>query len=153
MEHLHKEINGTSGKCPIAHRDIKSKNILVKSNGECVIADLGLAIRFDTKERVIDSSDFDPTKVKVGTKRYMSPEILSDTLDPSEFVNFCRSDIYSLGLVFWEMLRRTRLTSDFVCFNYQPPYGAFVDVDPSIEQLKVIVVDRSIRPQFDLRIR
>ena len=34
------------GKPAMAHRDIKSKNILVKKNGYCCIADLGLAVRF-----------------------------------------------------------------------------------------------------------
>lgn len=44
--HLHTEIFGTRGKPAIAHRDIKSRNILVKRNGECAIADFGLAVRF-----------------------------------------------------------------------------------------------------------
>jgi len=34
------------GKPAIAHRDIKSKNVLVKKDGTCCIADLGLAVRF-----------------------------------------------------------------------------------------------------------
>ena len=37
LEHLHKEFHGTKGKWSIAHRDVKSKNILLKSSGECVI--------------------------------------------------------------------------------------------------------------------
>ena len=44
--HLHTEIFGTQGKPAIAHRDLKSKNILVKNNGTCCIADLGLAVKF-----------------------------------------------------------------------------------------------------------
>lgn len=44
--HLHTEIFGTQGKPAIAHRDLKSKNILVKRNGTCCIADLGLAVKF-----------------------------------------------------------------------------------------------------------
>lgn len=46
IAHLHTEIFGTQGKPAIAHRDIKSRNILVKRNGECVIADFGLAVRY-----------------------------------------------------------------------------------------------------------
>lgn len=41
LAHLHIEIFGTQGKSAIAHRDLKSKNILVKKNGQCCIADLG----------------------------------------------------------------------------------------------------------------
>ena len=44
--HLHTEIFGTKGKPAIAHRDMKSKNILVKKNGECCIADFGLAVKY-----------------------------------------------------------------------------------------------------------
>lgn len=46
IAHLHTEIFGTRGKPAIAHRDIKSKNILVKRNGDCAIADFGLAVRY-----------------------------------------------------------------------------------------------------------
>jgi len=35
-----------AGKPAIAHRDIKSKNVLVKRDGTCCIADLGLAVRY-----------------------------------------------------------------------------------------------------------
>ena len=41
LNHLHSPIHGVLGKPQIAHRDIKSKNILVKNNGDCIIADLG----------------------------------------------------------------------------------------------------------------
>lgn len=41
LVHLHTEILSTQGKPAIAHRDLKSRNILVKRNGQCCIADLG----------------------------------------------------------------------------------------------------------------
>ena len=83
MEYIHKEIVGTSGKHAIAHRDVKSKNILVKRNGECCICDLGLAIRSDWT-RNTDSKNsrlFEKNNLHVGTKRYMAPEVLDNTLD------------------------------------------------------------------------
>lgn len=42
LVHLHTEIFGTEGKPAIAHRDLKSKNILVTKDLRCCIADLGL---------------------------------------------------------------------------------------------------------------
>lgn len=59
------------GKPAIAHRDLKSKNILVKSNFTCAIGDLGLAVRHDIKTDTVDI----PSNHRVGTKRYMSPEV------------------------------------------------------------------------------
>lgn len=44
LVHLHTEIFGTEGKPAIAHRDLKSKNILVTKELRCCIADLGLSV-------------------------------------------------------------------------------------------------------------
>lgn len=41
LVHLHTEIVSSQEKPAIAHRDLKSRNILVKRNGQCCIADLG----------------------------------------------------------------------------------------------------------------
>lgn len=54
-----------AGKPGIAHRDLKSKNILVKKNLLCAIADLGLAVRH---ESLTDTIDIAPNQ-RVGTKR------------------------------------------------------------------------------------
>lgn len=71
--YLHTEIHGTRGKPAMAHRNLKSKNILVKTNGCCVIADFALAA---TQDRLTA----DRVDLRQGTKRYMSPEILDQTL-------------------------------------------------------------------------
>ncbi|OPJ84663.1 hypothetical protein AV530_016008 [Patagioenas fasciata monilis] len=63
--HLHTEIYGTQGKPAIAHRDLKSKNILIKKNGTCCIADLGLAVKFNSDTNEVDV----PLNTRVGTKR------------------------------------------------------------------------------------
>lgn len=65
LSHLHTEIFGTRGKPAIAHRDIKSKNILVKTNGECCIADFGLAVKFLSDTNEIDV----PPNIRSGTRR------------------------------------------------------------------------------------
>lgn len=47
LNHLHSDIIGTRGKPAMAHRDVKSRNILVKNSRVCCIADLGLAVKYD----------------------------------------------------------------------------------------------------------
>ncbi|KAM3173030.1 hypothetical protein ACTXT7_013334 [Hymenolepis weldensis] len=73
--YLHSCILGLQGKPAIAHRDIKSKNILVQANGTCSIGDLGLAVMHAPGSTEIDIGR---PNHKVGTKRYMAPEILAD---------------------------------------------------------------------------
>jgi activin receptor type-1 len=63
------------GKPAIAHRDIKTKNILVRSNGMCVIADFGLAVTHTQTTGEMNVAN----NPRVGTKRYMSPEVLDQT--------------------------------------------------------------------------
>ena len=41
-----------------------------------------------------------------GTKRYMSPEILDETINVNHFDSFKQADMYAFGLVLWEIARR-----------------------------------------------
>ncbi|XP_015790751.1 TGF-beta receptor type-1 isoform X2 [Tetranychus urticae] len=153
LSHLHMEIQGTQhtlrkteqGKPAIAHRDLKSKNILVKSNGTCAIADLGLAVRYDSDN---DSVDIPPNP-RVGTKRYLAPEVLDETMNPNQFDAYKRADIYALGLVFWEISRRCNI--DGVYEDYQLPYYDMVPSDPSIEEMRKVVCIDKARPAIPIR--
>uniref|UniRef100_H2YCZ8 receptor protein serine/threonine kinase n=1 Tax=Ciona savignyi TaxID=51511 RepID=H2YCZ8_CIOSA len=86
-----------------------------------------------------------PPNNRVGTKRYMAPEILDETLNMLHFDSFKRADIYSLGLVFWEVVRRCNIGGQNL--DYQLPYFDMVPDDPSIEQMRTIVCEKNIRPQ------
>ena len=46
----------------------------------------------------------------LGTKRYMAPEVLDETMDATQFISFKLADIYSLGLVLWETTRRCEVS-------------------------------------------
>jgi len=145
LSHLHMEILGTQGKPAIAHRDLKSKNILVKSNGCCAIGDLGLAVRFDATSDTVDI----PLNHRVGTKRYMAPEVLDETVNSNHFDSFKRADVYALGLVLWEIARRCNVGG--IYDEYQLPFYDVVPSDPSIEEMrKVVCVDRQ-RPSIPNR--
>ncbi|KAM6307580.1 activin receptor type-1C isoform 3-T3 [Aegotheles albertisi] len=140
LAHLHMEIVGTQGKPAIAHRDLKSKNILVKRNESCAIADLGLAVKHDSVLNTIDI----PQNPRVGTRRYMAPEILDDVMNMNIFESFKRADIYALGLVYWEIARRCSVGG--VTEEYQLPYYDVVPSDPSIEDMRRVVCEQKLRP-------
>nr|XP_013800595.1 PREDICTED: activin receptor type-1C isoform X1 [Apteryx mantelli mantelli] len=142
LAHLHMEIVGTQGKPAIAHRDLKSKNILVKKNETCAIADLGLAVKHDSLLNTIDI----PQNPRVGTKRYMAPEILDDVMNMNIFESFKRADIYSLGLVYWEIARRCSIGG--ITEEYQLPYYDVVPSDPSIEDMRRVVCEQKLRPNI-----
>ena len=100
--HLHTEIQGTHGKPAIAHRDIKSQNILVKENLTCCLADFGLAVKYSSEREEIGAT----SNGAVGTPIYMAPEVLGDTLNCNNFGALKMADVYSFGLVLWEVIRK-----------------------------------------------
>ncbi|XP_030761515.1 bone morphogenetic protein receptor type-1B isoform X2 [Sitophilus oryzae] len=146
--HLHTEIFSTRGKPAIAHRDIKSKNILVKRNGECCIADFGLAVKYlsDTKE--IDV----PPNVRSGTRRYMAPELLDKSINVHDFEAHKKADMYAFSLVLWEMSRRCATGDKLKCIDdYAVPYYDCVPSDPSFEDMMQVVCVKKMRPQLPQR--
>ena len=82
------------------HRDIKPANILLTQRGQAVVADFGIA-------QIIGGTRHTVTGAMMGTLNYMAPEQgLEGRCDAC-------SDIYSLGIVFYEMLtRRTPFEAD-----------------------------------------
>lgn len=79
----------------LVHRDVKPGNILLDKSGTAFLADFGVALRDD---------DIPGASQMVGTPAYMSPE---QTRGEGHRVD-CRSDIYSLGAVLYEMLTGQR---------------------------------------------
>lgn len=138
--HLHTEILGKQGKPAIAHRDIKSKNILVKKDGSCCIGDLGLAVIHSRENNYLDLGN----NPKVGTKRYMAPEILEETLNSNLFESFKCVDVYAFGLVLWEITRRCVVNG--ISEEYKPPFWDVVPSDPSFEDMRKVVCTDQQRP-------
>ena len=79
----------------ILHRDIKPGNIFVNKDGNYKLGDFGIS-------RILDSSASYMASTGIGTPQYWAPEQISGTYDN-------RVDIYSLGLVLYEMANDNRL--------------------------------------------
>ena len=76
----------------ILHRDLKPGNIMLRKDGSLALIDFGLAKHMRLKMEITDTGEI------FGTPYYMSPEQgHADTVDH-------RGDIYSLGIIFYEML-------------------------------------------------
>ena len=82
--------------------------------------------------------------------RYMAPEVLDDTLNISLFESFKRADIYALGLVLWEMSRRTKFAGHHI-EDFQLPYFHEAPSDPTVEDMRLLVCDRGVRPNIPNR--
>ena len=78
----------------IIHRDLKPANILINDKKEIKIIDYGLS-------KIIDFSSITGTGTQIGSPLYMSPEQLTD----SKHIDY-RADIYSLGIILYEMLTK-----------------------------------------------
>ncbi|KAM4796797.1 activin receptor type-1-like [Rhinophrynus dorsalis] len=142
LVHLHVEIFGTQGKPAIAHRDLKSRNILVKANKQCCIADLGLAVMHSQNGDYLDIGN----NPRVGTKRYMAPEVLDETIHTDSFESYKQTDLWAYGLVLWEICRRTIVNG--MVEDYKPPFFDVVPHDPSFEDMKKVVCIDQQRPNI-----
>jgi serine/threonine-protein kinase len=76
----------------IIHRDIKSQNVLVKDDGTVKLSDFGIAQMGDAGQQITQA------QTVVGSVHYLAPEVSGGK--PATF----QSDIYSLGIVFYELL-------------------------------------------------
>jgi len=92
----------------ILHRDIKPENILLDTRGRVKIADFGIAkLVGEARENLTLTA----SGLAVGTPHYMAPEQLEHPQDVDQ-----RADIYSLGVVFYEML-----TGELPIGRFAPP--------------------------------
>uniref|UniRef100_A0A182M130 Serine/threonine-protein kinase receptor n=1 Tax=Anopheles culicifacies TaxID=139723 RepID=A0A182M130_9DIPT len=155
LAHLHTEIRkGDLVKPCICHRDLNSRNILVKSDLSCCIGDLGFALKtFGARYEYRGEITLAETKSinEVGTVRYMAPEVLEGAVNLRDCESALKQiDVYTLALVLWELANRCE---DFypegtAVPEYRAPYEEYVGSNPSFEQMQVLVSRNKARPSF-----
>jgi eukaryotic-like serine/threonine-protein kinase len=118
----------------VVHRDLKPGNIHIQPNGQVKVLDFGLAR--------IETSDMTRTGTVMGTPYYMSPEqVRGEKASP-------RSDVFSLGSVFYEMLTGRRAFGDnphqalVRILGEEPP--PIRKLAPQTPDLVVAVVERAL---------
>jgi len=121
----------------VVHRDIKPSNIMLLPHDQVKIMDFGIA-------RMRASDQKTSTGLVLGTPKYMSPEQVAGSPVDS------RSDIFSLGVVLYEMLTHTKLFSGedtpqifHNVVNFQPPAPS--RVNPEVPPMLDFVVERALK--------
>lgn len=121
----------------IVHRDIKPENLLIDKQGRVKVADFGIAKMLGGENGGGVGAGFDKaTHGVVGTPGYSSPEQKMDSRRADN-----RADIYSLGVVFYEML-----TGELPSKSLEPP-SRKVHIDVRLDE----VVLRALEQAPDLR--
>jgi len=119
----------------VLHRDIKPENLLLDAQGRVKIADFGIAklVGEDTPDLTLTLSG-----ARLGTPTYMAPEQIEHpgTVDH-------RADIYSLGVVFYELL-----TGELPLGRFAPP-SAKADLDARVDDIvmRALAKERELRQQ------
>ncbi len=112
----------------IVHRDIKPENILLDKKGRVKIADFGIAKILGNVAEV----DLTGTQSAIGTPHYMAPEQMEKPTTVDH-----RADIFSLGVVFYEML-----TGELPLGKFAPPSSRKVEVDVRLDDVVLRALEK-----------
>ncbi|GIY18607.1 bone morphogenetic protein receptor type-2 [Caerostris extrusa] len=155
LAHLHSEVRkGDKLKPCIVHRDVTSRNILMKADGTCMLCDFGFAIQISGSTYVLNGEEVKAEETSlsdVGTLRYMAPEILEGAVNLRDCESSLKqTDVYALGLVMWEVASRcTDLYQGLEVPPYKLPYEAEIGNDPTMEQMQTLVAVRSLKETIE----
>jgi len=118
----------------LVHRDIKPENILLDQKGRVKIADFGLSKLLDAPAQAVQLTQAGHV---LGTMHYMSPEQFENPLAVDH-----RADIYSLGVVLYEML-----TGELPLGRFEVP-SKKAAVDSRLDELVLRALERNPERRF-----
>ncbi|XP_055011350.1 bone morphogenetic protein receptor type-2-like [Boleophthalmus pectinirostris] len=151
LSYLHSEVlSGDESKPALAHRDVSSSHILVRSDLSCVLSHFSLSMSL-TRDPTHLHGDGDSVAIsEVGTLRYLAPELLAGALDLHEYGTALKQvDVYALGLLFWEAFRRCHdLFPGRDAPHFQLAYESELGQEVSLEHMHMLVVRDKSRPCF-----
>ncbi|KAM6945799.1 bone morphogenetic protein receptor type-2-like [Aplochiton taeniatus] len=151
LAYLHTELfKGDLYKPAVSHRDLNSRNILVRTDGACVIIDFGLSMKLTGNRPPRQGEEDNAAISEVGTIRYMAPEVLEGAVNLRDCESALKQvDMYSLGLVYWEtFMRCTDLFPGETVPDYQMAFQAEAGNHPTFEDMQVLVSREKQRPKF-----
>lgn len=144
LAYAHEKTDDKGQSLGIVHRDVSPPNVLISKQGEVKLTDFGLARAASN----VEASDQDVVKGKFS---YLSPEVVDGKpADP-------RADIYSLGIILWEMLCGRRLfagkndmeTVEFVRKGEVPKVSSLrPDADDELDKLIFRVLAKNPKRRF-----
>jgi serine/threonine protein kinase len=122
----------------VLHRDIKPENILLDARGAVKLADFGIAKLVREPGDTRADVTLTQSGARLGTPHYMAPEQIEK---PSEVDH--RADIYSLGVVFYELL-----TGELPLGRFAPP-SEKADLDARVDAIvfRALAKERELRQQ------
>jgi eukaryotic-like serine/threonine-protein kinase len=132
----HARVDDQGEPAPVIHRDVTPQNILLGVNGVVKLTDFGLA-------RAMDRAPMTGPDVVKGKLSYLAPELLFG--QPATVT----SDLYSLGIVLWEMLAGERLfwadsASERVRKVREAEIPPLAARRPSVPHAVVAIVDKAL---------
>ena len=122
----------------VLHRDIKPENILLDARGQVKLADFGIAKVVAGAAGGTGDVTLTQSGSRLGTAHYMAPEQIEKPSDVDH-----RADIYSLGVVFYELL-----TGELPLGRFAPPSEKF-DIDSRVDAIvfRALSKEREFRQQ------
>lgn len=118
----------------VIHRDLKPSNLMLTADWRAVVMDFGVAMHHSWEDSRLTQSG-----MIVGTPAYMAPEQIDSDLGPLT----CRTDIYALGVILYELLAgRLPFTGDvgvvlakILTAEVVPPHECRSNVDARLEAI------------------